>query len=183
MSLRLVSNEPSSGRIFGPTDIRGRAVRAGDRREPLQVNVDHGLARFLDVAATAGLEPSCAITLGLERALAIASCENAGYEPDAVEALLDDAAANARVEHMKNSQDARYLRQLCAGPRVQLPGVWGRPLALALPGRIIDRARALRRPWPLAPEHIDQMVVWEVAATTAGLTMTEWAALTVLAGR
>src|SRR5437588_4066926 len=161
MSLRLVDSSPAGSRLTA-ADFRGRQWRAGDRREPLPFDENQDAGAFLDKAAAQGLAADTAITLGLERILVIESLERAGLNPDRTRSCLSSAAAVARVGVQKNSADARYLRQLCVARPV--PSHAHHPATVAIPVRVMDRVQNLARPFQLEPEHIAEMVAWEIAA-------------------
>ena len=181
MSLRLVLDDPSRGRVFTDRDIRGRQVRSGDRREPVQIE-PHGDTRlFLAAAAQVGLESSCAVSLAVERLLTLAALRGAGVDTEAARTHLNAEADCVRVAQAKNRQDATYLRRLATGRTTATPTFQENAVTVAIPGRLVDRAHELPMPWQLRARDVPEMIRWEAAAIARGQTMGEWAALTMLA--
>ena len=181
MSLRLVSDHAPQGRVLTANSIRGRQRRAGDRREPLRLEVSAGIERFLAAAAEQGVQYDCAVGLGLERLLVLAALRKLDIEGNTASAQLNAAAADVRLSQAKNPQDAHYLRRLGATKATPLPVAAGQVLPVSVPGRLLDRVTKLPLPWQLCARDVPEMIRWEIAATAQGYTMVEWAALTLLA--
>jgi hypothetical protein len=148
--------------------------RAGELHEP----VDLGAAdrRALDAsAALARLHPSLALALALERRALVEDLPAPRRAGAA--AVLDERAASARVTVELGAADAAHLHTLV---RRGAPSADTASAALWLPVRLVVRADVRRlAPW-LAHEAIEQAVGWEVSATLAGRTMTEWALAVLL---
>ena len=181
MPIRLVTDEPHRGRIVTALDIRGRQVRAGDRREPLELDVDASIAGFLAAAGDEGLEYSCAVSLGLERLLTLAALRGVGIDSPTARKQLNAAGDDVRIVQAKNGQDAGYLRRLGPGRATRAQRAREEQLTVAIPGRLVDRVQVLPSPWQLHARNVPEMIRWEIAAIARGHTMTEWAALTLLA--
>lgn len=156
--------------------------RAGDDRLHLQPSTR--LRKFLNASAAAGLYPADAVRLGLERALALDdAC--AGFPLDVETARLElrRAAARAKPLRQLSPSQSSYVRALSAGQPKPSGTASEEVLVIALPDRVITRARGELMELALHEGAVEEMIAWEVAATLEGRTMCEWALSTLAAAR
>jgi hypothetical protein len=138
------------------------------------------LDRFIATAAARGLSPSDAVRLALERALVLVdACEAFPLDVESARlALRRAAAATQPLRQLSNAQSS-YVRALGVG-RPQRVESHSDGLIVALPDRLITRARDTLTELALHEGAVAEMISWEIAATLEGRTMCEWA-LNVLA--
>lgn len=141
------------------------------------------LRKFLHAAASAGLSPADAVRLALERALALEdACYGFPLDVESARRELRQAAARARPVRELTSTQASYVRALSAAsvkPAYPLDD----DLVVALPDRVITRARHDLTELALHEGVVAEMVAWEIAATLSGRTMGEWALSTLALAR
>jgi hypothetical protein len=153
--------------------------RPGERREPLALPP---LSPALVAAVTAcGLELGCAVELCLERALVIADLEEHGLA--ALYPRLLELAAIAEVRRALPPAKARYLQMLLAArerPPTLLEEQGVREAVIDVPMRLFPRVHDVADHPALTPRDLDEALQLEVAATSDGRVMSEWAALAAL---
>lgn len=145
-------------------------------RERLRLPPSARLTAFVSAAAEAGLDPSEAVRLGLERALALADAGVFPFDVEVARRRLRQAAREAHASRPLTPTQAAYVRTLSsARPRPTADGSGG--LVVDLPDRVLTRARDDVAETALHAGAVPEMVAWEIAATLAGRTMGEWALL------
>lgn len=132
------------------------------------------LERFAAAASAAGLDLGEAVSLALEHALALEDAAAFSLDSDTARRLLNRAAREARASRPLGAVEAAYIRRLGAGSAKQgssLPD----GLAVAVPERVLTRARDSLAEAAIRPAVVKEMVAWQIAATLAGRTLGEWA--------
>lgn len=156
----------------------------GSHRRPsgerLRLPPSPRLTAFVAAAAEAGLGPSEATRLALERALALADAGVFPFDVEVARRRLRRAAKEAHPCRPLTPAQAAYMRTLSpARPRPPINVSAG--LVVELPDRVLTRSRDTVAEAALHAGAVPEMVAWEIAATLAGRTMGEWA-LRTLAG-
>ena len=153
--------------------------RPGERREPLALPVLPD--EFAAAVKARGLELACAIELCLERALVLRDLADLGLT--AAYPKLLAAAAETPIRRALAPAKANYLQMLIAaldhpvthdGERTRTDAIVDVPLRLF--PRVLDVAEAAL----LGPDELAQALRLEIASTSDGRTMSEWAALAAL---
>ena len=154
--------------------------RPGERREPLPLRVSRALA---SAGAARGLDVGCAVEICLERALLIADLDALG-RLQLYDQLLA-TAATAPVRHVLPPAKARYLQMLVAArdrdPTVLDPATRAGEVVVDVPLRLFPRVTAVASEIACAEgDELSAALTLEIAATSDGRTMTEWASLSAL---
>jgi hypothetical protein len=148
--------------------------RPGDRHEPVAVGRDFDW--LSDAALKQRIDLRVAISLVLERRLALRDLDSAGVKNDLI-AQLNREAEGTRPEAPLWSASADYLRSLLVSRSAETRSVDSVPV----PTRLRER---LARVWPLQatdePNELSAAIRWEIAAVAQGMTMSEWAFRTAL---
>jgi hypothetical protein len=140
------------------------------------------LNRFVAAAAAAGLDPEDAVRLALERALALAdACAAFAIDVETSRCLLRRVASAARPLRQLTAAHSSYVRALAACKQKPV-GDLSDGLVVALPDRVVTRARGELTELALHEGVIEEMISWEIAAKLEGRTMCEWV-LSTLATR
>ncbi len=151
-------------------------ARPGDRCEPWPLD-DRAAAPLARTAADLGVAFELAAVVTVERSLLAEDLETVGLS-DAT-ATLDVAARAATVTGELSEPATAYLlaldRSMSARPRPRN--------ILVLPMRLTERVGLVAPESRLDAALLPSAIAWERAAVVAGRTMTEWAALLLLAGR
>jgi hypothetical protein len=157
------------------------ALRAGEDR--LHLPPTPRLRKFLAAAASAGLEPTDAVRLALERALALEdACDAFPLDVESARRELRRAGADSQPLRELTSAQAGYVRALSAG-RARRVEELNEDLVVALPDRVTTRARGQLTELALHDGVVAEMIAWEIAATLEGRTMGEWALVTLAVAR
>lgn len=137
------------------------------------------LMTFAARASHLGLAPECAVALAVERRTIEKDLDHLHVARGPALARLDRAARSATVIHAVSATDSDYVRHLLG--LAPLPVARGNCPAVAIPMRLVARASANEVEEALTLVNLEGAVAWEVAATIAGRTMSEWAAWELLA--
>jgi hypothetical protein len=141
------------------------------------------LRKFLAAAAAAGLEPSDAVRLGLQRALVLEdACDAFTIDVESARLELRQAAARTRPLRQLTPSQAVYVRTLSAS-QAKKPADFGPVVVVSLPDRVTTRVRDRLSELSLHEGVVAEMIAWEVAATLEGRTMCEWALSTLATAR
>lgn len=141
------------------------------------------LQKFLTAAAAAGLDPSDAVRLGLERTLVLEdACDAFPIDVESARRELRRAAARTRALRPLTPTQAARVRALSAGQARDLEEL-APVLVIALPDRVTTRARERLTELALHEGVVAEMIAWEIAATLEGRTMCEWALSTLAVAR
>jgi hypothetical protein len=151
--------------------------------EHLHLPPSSRLSRFVAAAAAAGLDPPDAVRLALERALALVdACAAFSIDVETSRLLLRRASAAARPVRQLTAANSRYVRMLSCRQPKQV-GDLSEGLVVALPDRVVTRARGELTELALHEGVVEEMISWEIAAMLEGRTMCEWALSTLAARR
>jgi hypothetical protein len=165
---------------YSPTQLRSAPDIAGEPaaggREGIVLHLSLGLDRFLAAAADAGLSPSEATRLAVERALVLSDAVALGVDSESARRRICSAAAMARPKLAIAAQEGDRVRCLIAARPVARAKTNSR-LVVPLPERLLARTKGRVPASALDPDIVAEMVSWEIAATLAGRTMGEWALL------
>ena len=123
------------------------------------------------------MHASLAALLAIECALTRETLRTAGAET--LLGAIDREASAARIHVGLGDPTRAYLRALDGADNIQQEG----PMTqVRLPMRLTDRIAGREIAPLLDAAELDRAVSWERAATLAGRTMGEWAALAALRG-
>lgn len=172
--LSLVANRPREQQEIKRPTSRRVVIRPGDRREPMPVKVDQRVVQLAAEAAAKGLELDQAAGLLVERALALRDAQSLGIRSGAAREALD-SAADSLIRLALPASTARYVRSLVAQLAIERPREAEGMRQLALPVRLTARAAALDLTKVLDARDLDEAIRFEIAATSCGRTMSEWA--------
>jgi hypothetical protein len=155
---------PTLRELLGPS-----VVRPGDLHAPLTQTVPE---EFAAAASAARVPVSLAVSVVAERALVSAELAEAGVLPTAVD--LDAYAEAATVSRGLGTSRCDYARSLLGLLHGRGAGADGDG-TVVVPVRLLDRLAAAVAPFKFETAAIVPALRWELAATLAGRTMTEWA--------
>lgn len=163
-----------STRISAPHLRLVRSGPVGAKAEQVLLPASPRLERFAAAACAAGLELEEAVGLALEHGLALEDAADLGFDSDNARRLLNHAADQARASRPLGSAEAAYIRRLGAGP-AKHSGPLPDGLAVAVPERLLTRARGSLSEATIRHAVVKEMIAWQIAATLAGRTLGEWA--------
>jgi hypothetical protein len=129
---------------------------------------------FRAAAADAQLDVELAVTLALERKLALVDAETVGLADGFARPYLNRHAAEAKVTRELTGPLSSYLRVLTGRAFAPPP-----PDRISLPVRIYPRVLSLKLAEALAPQTLAEALAWERAAVLSGRLMSEWALIHV----
>lgn len=155
--------------FFGPSE-----TRPGELHEPFRGSVEEG---FRSHATTAGIPISLAVTVVVERELALSVFANL---PGVIAEL--DRRSRLAVVNVTSTPMARYIRTLVAlsnGQKLELR----EDATVVVPLRVGDRLRATGYVPALRADDLTSAIGWELAAAGSGQTIAEWAGVALLAVR
>lgn len=154
--------------------VKNDHPRGGGGHEELKLAPSAQLTRFIDTAARSGLIGRDAVPLGIERALVLMDASKLARDLDASRRALSCAAREARPERGLSPDHAAWVRVLTTRRPVPTEDV-SEGLSVAVPDRVLCRAAGVVPVGSLHAGAVGEMIAWELAATLAARSMSEWA--------